>query len=84
MDGTLQVFITFSEDHGHSSISIFCFSLLCKLAVLPFDCLAQPAVGADGRKGEAQGNVLLASIENMQYAVTVDVLHTVSQIVKTI
>ena len=29
---------------------------------------------------EAQGNVLLASIENMQYAVTVDVLHTVSQI----
>jgi polypyrimidine tract-binding protein 2 len=26
---------------------------------------------------EAEGNVLLASIENMQYAVTVDVLHTV-------
>jgi polypyrimidine tract-binding protein 2 len=51
---------------------------------LPFDVLAQPAVGADGRKGEAQGNVLLASIENMQYAVTVDVLHTISQIVKTI
>ena len=84
MDGTLQVFITFSEDHGHSSISIFCFSLLCKLVVLPFDVLAQLAVGADGRKGEAQGNVLLASIENMQYDVTVDVLHTVSQIVKTI
>uniref|UniRef100_A0A0D9VUJ3 RRM domain-containing protein n=1 Tax=Leersia perrieri TaxID=77586 RepID=A0A0D9VUJ3_9ORYZ len=37
----------------------------------------QPAVGADGRKVEAEGNVLLASIENMQYAVTVDVLHTV-------
>jgi hypothetical protein len=84
MDDTLQVFITFSEDHGHSSISIVCFSLLCKLVVLPFDVLAQPAVGADERKGEAQGNVLLASIENMQYAVTVDVLHTVSQIVKTI
>jgi hypothetical protein len=84
MDGTLQVFITFSEDHGHSSISIVCFSLLCKLAVLPFDVLAQPTVGADGRKVEAQGNVLLASIENMQYDVTVDVLHTVSQIVKTI
>ena len=59
-------------------------SLLCKLAVLPFDVLAQPAVGADGRKGEAQGNVLLASIENMQYAVTIDVLQTVSKIVKTI
>ncbi|KAG8097353.1 hypothetical protein GUJ93_ZPchr0013g34308 [Zizania palustris] len=37
----------------------------------------QPAVGADGRKVEAEGNVLLASIENMQYAVSVDVLHTV-------
>lgn len=33
---------------------------------------------------EAQGNVLLASIENMQYAVTVDVLHTVSQIGETL
>jgi hypothetical protein len=84
MDGTLQVFINFPEDHGHSSISIFCFSLLCKLVVLPFDCLAQPAVGADGRKGDAQGNVLLASNENMQYAVTVDVLQTVSKIVNTI
>ncbi|KAG2551621.1 polypyrimidine tract-binding protein homolog 1-like isoform X1 [Panicum virgatum] len=41
------------------------------------DGTLQPAVGADGRKVEAQGNVLLASIENMQYAVTVDVLHTV-------
>jgi hypothetical protein len=84
MDGTLQVFITFLEDHGHSSISILCFSLLCKLAVSPFDCLAQPAVGADGRKGEAKGNVLLASNENMQYAVTVYVLKTVSKIVNTI
>ncbi|KAK3147092.1 hypothetical protein QOZ80_3BG0277960 [Eleusine coracana subsp. coracana] len=37
----------------------------------------QPAIGADGRKVEAEGNVLLASIENMQYAVSVDVLHTV-------
>ncbi|XP_020399337.1 polypyrimidine tract-binding protein homolog 1 isoform X1 [Zea mays] len=41
------------------------------------DGTLQPAVGADGRQVEAQGNVLLASIENMQYAVTVDVLHTV-------
>ncbi|KAG8063231.1 hypothetical protein GUJ93_ZPchr0003g17814 [Zizania palustris] len=37
----------------------------------------QSAVGADGRKVEAEGNVLLASIESMQYAVSVDVLHTV-------
>lgn len=37
----------------------------------------QPTVGADGRKKEPESNVLLASIENMQYAVTVDVIHTV-------
>lgn len=38
----------------------------------------QPALGPDGKKKEPESNVLLASIENMQYAVTVDVLHTVS------
>ncbi|XP_020110671.1 polypyrimidine tract-binding protein homolog 1 isoform X1 [Ananas comosus] len=37
----------------------------------------QPIVGPDGKKKEPESNVLLASIENMQYAVTVDVLHTV-------
>ncbi|XP_027349629.1 polypyrimidine tract-binding protein homolog 1-like isoform X2 [Abrus precatorius] len=37
----------------------------------------QPAVGPDGKKKEPESNVLLASIDNMQYAVTVDVLHTV-------
>lgn len=40
-------------------------------------CYIQPVVGPDGRKKEPESNVLLASIENMQYAVTVDVLHTV-------
>ncbi|KAL4369407.1 hypothetical protein GQ457_05G017680 [Hibiscus cannabinus] len=39
--------------------------------------LMQPVVGPDGKKQEPQSNVLLASIENMQYAVTIDVLHTV-------
>ncbi|CAL2250237.1 unnamed protein product [Prunus armeniaca] len=39
--------------------------------------IMQPAVGPDGKKKELESNVLLASIENMQYAVTVDVLHTV-------
>lgn len=34
-------------------------------------------VGLDGKKLEAESNVLLASIENMQYAVTLDVLHMV-------
>ncbi|RDY03075.1 Polypyrimidine tract-binding protein-like 1 [Mucuna pruriens] len=37
----------------------------------------QTAVGPDGKRKEPESNVLLASIENMQYAVTVDVLHTV-------
>ncbi|XP_077224142.1 polypyrimidine tract-binding protein 1 isoform X1 [Tasmannia lanceolata] len=37
----------------------------------------QPVLGPDGNKKELDSNVLLASIENMQYAVTVDVLHTV-------
>ncbi|XP_010693257.1 polypyrimidine tract-binding protein homolog 1 isoform X2 [Beta vulgaris subsp. vulgaris] len=42
-----------------------------------FDGLSQPVVGADGVKKEQESNVLLAAVENMQYAVTVDVLHTV-------
>ncbi|XP_008802573.2 polypyrimidine tract-binding protein homolog 1-like isoform X2 [Phoenix dactylifera] len=37
----------------------------------------QPTLGPDGKKKEPESNVLLASIENMQYAVTVDVLHKV-------
>ncbi|XP_037495346.1 polypyrimidine tract-binding protein homolog 2 isoform X3 [Jatropha curcas] len=35
------------------------------------------SVGLDGKKLEPESNVLLASIENMQYAVTLDVLHMV-------
>ncbi|OIT19151.1 polypyrimidine tract-binding protein -like 2, partial [Nicotiana attenuata] len=35
------------------------------------------SLGLDGKKLEPESNVLLASIENMQYAVTLDVLHTV-------
>ncbi|KAL6520399.1 hypothetical protein OROMI_032579 [Orobanche minor] len=37
----------------------------------------QPVVGPDGKRKEIESNVLLASIENMQYAITVDLLHTV-------
>ncbi|KAH7652531.1 polypyrimidine tract-binding protein 2 [Dioscorea alata] len=37
----------------------------------------QHIVGPDGKKKEPGSNVLLASIENMQYAVTIEVLHTV-------
>lgn len=39
--------------------------------------LMQFTMGLDGRKVEPESNVLLASIENMQYAVTLDVLHMV-------
>jgi hypothetical protein len=37
----------------------------------------QFSMGLDGKKLEPESNVLLASIENMQYAVTLDVLHMV-------
>ncbi|KAF7095810.1 hypothetical protein CFC21_097886 [Triticum aestivum] len=39
--------------------------------------ITQPILGSDGKIKEPESNVLLASIENMQYAVGVDVLHTV-------
>ncbi|XWS48519.1 hypothetical protein CRYUN_Cryun13aG0085200 [Craigia yunnanensis] len=38
---------------------------------------SQFSLGLDGKKLEPESNVLLASIENMQYAVTLDVLHMV-------
>ncbi|XP_010442873.1 PREDICTED: polypyrimidine tract-binding protein homolog 2 isoform X1 [Camelina sativa] len=41
------------------------------------DSTGQVIVGVDGKKMEPESNVLLASIENMQYAVTLDVLHMV-------
>ncbi|KAG8381164.1 hypothetical protein BUALT_Bualt06G0093900 [Buddleja alternifolia] len=41
------------------------------------DASGQFNLGVDGKKMEPESNVLLASIENMQYAVTLDVLHTV-------
>ncbi|XP_047969721.1 polypyrimidine tract-binding protein homolog 2 isoform X2 [Salvia hispanica] len=41
------------------------------------DASGQFSVGVDGKKMEPESNVLLASIENMQYAVTLDVLQTV-------
>ncbi|KAI3425441.1 RRM_8 domain-containing protein, partial [Psidium guajava] len=41
------------------------------------DGSGQVTVGLDGKKLEPESNVLLASIENMQYAVTLDVLHMV-------
>eukprot|EP00249_Psilotum_nudum_P009161 c21744_g1_i3 orf=397-1209(+) len=37
----------------------------------------QFTIGPDGKRREPESNVLLASIENMDYAVSIDVLHTV-------
>ncbi|CAM6046636.1 unnamed protein product [Sphagnum compactum] len=41
------------------------------------DGSGQFGIGPDGKRREPESNVLLVSIENMQYAVTIDVLHTV-------
>ncbi|KAG5624241.1 hypothetical protein H5410_009459 [Solanum commersonii] len=40
-------------------------------------CNGGGSSGPDGKKKEPESNVLFASLENMQYAVTVDVLNTV-------
>nr|GMD02308.1 polypyrimidine tract-binding protein homolog 2-like isoform X1 [Ipomoea batatas] len=50
---------------------------LLPVAPSAIDANSQFSVGLDGKKLEPESNVLLASIENMQYAVTLDVLHTV-------
>ncbi|URE15952.1 hypothetical protein MUK42_13100 [Musa troglodytarum] len=44
---------------------------------LPVAPSAIDIAGQDGTKQEPESNVLLASIENMQYTVTIDVLHEV-------
>ncbi|KAL4197884.1 hypothetical protein AMTRI_Chr04g253330 [Amborella trichopoda] len=56
------------------NISLFFFTIdFVAFCGLQFE----PVVGPDGKRKEPESNVLLASIENMQYVVTVDVLHTV-------
>ncbi|KAJ0100586.1 hypothetical protein Patl1_20317 [Pistacia atlantica] len=47
------------------------------LECVPCAKMQSEGVGIDGKKLEPESNVLLASIENMQYAVTLDVLHMV-------
>ncbi|KAF5190757.1 Polypyrimidine tract-binding protein-like protein [Thalictrum thalictroides] len=44
---------------------------------LAIDNSGQFAVGVDGKNQEQESNVLLASIENMQYPVNVDILYTI-------
>lgn len=50
---------------------------LLPVAPSAIDASGQICVGLDGKKLEPESNVLLAAIENMQYTVTLDVLHTV-------
>ncbi|GAB2293971.1 hypothetical protein Dimus_028185 [Dionaea muscipula] len=47
------------------------------VAASAIDTNGQLGVGLDGKKWEPESNVLLASIENMQYPVTLDVIHMV-------
>ncbi|PIA34608.1 hypothetical protein AQUCO_03700118v1 [Aquilegia coerulea] len=44
---------------------------------LSIDSSGQAAVGVDAKNQEQESNVLLASIENMQYQVNVDILYTI-------
>ncbi|GAB2265105.1 hypothetical protein Dimus_000172 [Dionaea muscipula] len=47
------------------------------VAASAIDTTGQLGVGLDGKKLEPESNVLLASIENMQYPVSLDVIHMV-------
>lgn len=51
-----------------------CFTLIHYLS-------PQFGVGTEGKKQEPESNVLLASIEEMQFAVSIDVLHTVVSLI---
>ncbi|PON50106.1 Splicing factor-like protein [Parasponia andersonii] len=80
--GPCTLRITYS---GHTDLSVKFQSHRSRdytnpyLPVAPsaIDGSGQFTVGLDGKKLEPESNVLLASIENMQYAVTLDVLHMV-------
>ncbi|TQD81507.1 hypothetical protein C1H46_032950 [Malus baccata] len=80
--GPCTLRITYS---GHTDLSVKFQSHRSRdytnpnLPVAPsaIDGSGQLIVGLDGKKLESESNVLLASIENMQYAVTLDVLHMV-------
>ncbi|KAF9601033.1 hypothetical protein IFM89_015018 [Coptis chinensis] len=79
---TCMLKITFS---GHTDLNVKFQSHRSRdytnpnLPVAPsaIDGSGQFSVGLDGTKQEQESNVLLASIENMQYLVNVDVLQTV-------
>ncbi|KAF5743472.1 hypothetical protein HS088_TW08G00056 [Tripterygium wilfordii] len=80
--GPCSLRITYS---GHTDLSVKFQSHRSRDYTNPYlpiapsaiEASGQFSVGVDGKKLEPESNVLLASIENMQYAVTLDVLHMV-------
>ncbi|KAK2390637.1 hypothetical protein P8452_27885 [Trifolium repens] len=80
--GPCTLKITYS---GHSDLTVKFQSHRSRDYTNPYLPVSQSAiegggqvmVGLDGKRLETESNVLLASIENMQYAVTLDVLHMV-------
>ncbi|CAD5195801.1 unnamed protein product [Musa acuminata subsp. malaccensis] len=78
--------VALADQHGNTTVNtlvvwIVKFTISCTdyLPVNPsaMEGTLQPVLGPDGKMKEPESNVLRASIENMQYAVTVDVLHRV-------
>lgn len=80
--GTCHLHISFSAHvdltvkfQSHRSRDYTNLSL--PVAPSAIDGTGQFGIGVDGKKKEPESNVLLASIENMQYEVTIDVLHAI-------
>lgn len=77
LDGACTLRINYS---AHSVLNVKFQSHRSRDYTNPYLPLAPSAIdgsGLDGKKQEAESNVLLASVENMQYIVTIDALHEV-------
>lgn len=79
LDGSCTLRINYS---AHSVLNVKFQSHRSRDYTNPYLPLAPSAiegsgVAQDGKKEEAESNVLLASVENMQYIVTIDALHEV-------
>lgn len=77
LEGACTLRITYS---AHSVLNVKFQSHRSRDFTNPYLPVAPSAIdgsGLDGKKQEAESNVLLASVENMQYVVTIDGLHEV-------
>uniref|UniRef100_A0A453F2E2 RRM domain-containing protein n=1 Tax=Aegilops tauschii subsp. strangulata TaxID=200361 RepID=A0A453F2E2_AEGTS len=82
LDGSCTLRINYS---AHSVLNVKFQSHRSRDYTNPYLPLAPSAidgsgVAQDGKKEEPESNVLLASVENMQYIVTIDALHEVSSL----